>query len=57
MSDGLADTDGPATATTSMTDWLSGQGQSLGRSYVNELERHFDIDRIKNDPPGRHKWK
>ena len=52
MSDGLADTDGPATATTSMTDWLSSQGQSLGRRYVNELERHFDFDRIESGPRG-----
>jgi len=41
MSDGLADTDGPNTAPTAITAWLTEQGHNLGRQYVNELERHF----------------
>ena len=41
MSDGLADTDGPATGTTLLSEWLDGHGRDLGLSYANELERHF----------------
>jgi NADH dehydrogenase len=41
MSDGLADTDGPATGTTRLSEWLDGHGGDLGLSYANELERHF----------------
>jgi NADH dehydrogenase len=41
MADGLADTDGPATAPTPITDWLASHGETLGRTYANELKRHF----------------
>ncbi|MDQ1467167.1 MAG: hypothetical protein QOH10_1582, partial [Actinomycetota bacterium] len=46
MSDGLADTDGPATAPTAITDWLTDQATTLGARYANELQRHFE-------PPSR----
>lgn len=42
MADGLANTDGPSTAPTAITDWLTDHASSLGSHYVNELERHFD---------------
>ena len=41
MANGLADTDGPATGTTALSDWLAAHGEDLGRRYANELERHF----------------
>jgi NADH dehydrogenase len=41
MADGLADTDGPATAPTRITDWLTAHGSTLGLHYANELQRHF----------------
>ena len=41
MMDGLADTDGPATGTSSVLAWIAEHGDSLGRTYANELERHF----------------
>ena len=41
MSDGLADTDGPATGTISVSDWIRGHADTLGRTYANEIERHF----------------
>ena len=43
MADGLADTDGPATGATALSDWLIEQAPVLGRTYANELKRHFDI--------------
>ncbi|WP_209446073.1 NAD(P)H-binding protein [Streptomyces sp. MZ04] len=42
MADGLADTDGPATGTTALSEWLHGNGDSLGLRYANELARHYD---------------
>jgi NADH dehydrogenase len=42
MSGGLADTDGPATGTTALSDWLAEHGDQLGLHYANELERHFE---------------
>jgi uncharacterized protein YbjT (DUF2867 family) len=48
MAEGLADTDGPATAPTAITDWLFDQAQTLGTQYVNELQRHFDFDEFEN---------
>jgi uncharacterized protein YbjT (DUF2867 family) len=42
MADGLADTDGAATAPTAITDWLTAQGPALGTHYANEIKRHFD---------------
>jgi hypothetical protein len=41
MAGGLADTDGPATGSTSLTEWVRAHGDSLGRRYANEIERHF----------------
>ncbi len=41
MADGLADTDGPATGRISLLAWVAQNGQSLGRRYASELDRHF----------------
>ncbi len=41
MADGLADTDGPATGQTSLTQWITDHKGTLGRTYANELTRHF----------------
>jgi NADH dehydrogenase len=41
MADGLADTDGPTTGPTALSDWLADHGGDLGLRYANELERHF----------------
>jgi NADH dehydrogenase len=41
MADGLADTDGPATGTISVSDWIRDHADTLGRTYANEIERHF----------------
>ncbi len=41
MADGLADTEGPATGETSLLQWIADHKGTLGRSYANELTRHF----------------
>jgi uncharacterized protein YbjT (DUF2867 family) len=41
MAAGRADSAGPATGTTVLTDWISAHGDELGRRYANELDRHF----------------
>jgi NADH dehydrogenase len=41
MAAGLADTDGPATGQTSVVQWVRDHGDSLGRVYANEIDRHF----------------
>jgi len=41
MADGLADTDGPATGDTALTQWMADHKDTLGRAYANELTRHF----------------
>jgi uncharacterized protein YbjT (DUF2867 family) len=41
MAAGLADTNGPATGTTALSEWLPAHRDDLGRRYANELERHF----------------
>ncbi|MCW2793407.1 MAG: hypothetical protein JWO76_2505 [Nocardioides sp.] len=41
MADGLADSASPSTGTIGFSDWVAGQGTSLGRRYANELDRHF----------------
>ena len=41
MADGLADTDGPATGETALSRWIADHKDTLGRSYANELTRHF----------------
>jgi NADH dehydrogenase len=38
---GLADTDGPATGPTRLSEWLAVNADTLGRSYANEVELHF----------------
>jgi uncharacterized protein YbjT (DUF2867 family) len=41
MAQGMADTDGPATGTIAVTSWICDHADVLGRSYANEIERHF----------------
>jgi NADH dehydrogenase len=41
LADGLADSDAPSTGNTSLTDWITQHGQTLGRTYAHELRRHF----------------
>ena len=41
MAAGLADTDGPATGTIAVSEWIRANGDSLGRTYANEIDRHF----------------
>jgi nucleoside-diphosphate-sugar epimerase len=41
MAEGLADTDGPATGQVSLLQWITDHKGTLGRSYANELNRHF----------------
>jgi len=43
MADGLADTDGPATGEISLTKWITDHKGTLGRTYANELTRHFRL--------------
>ena len=52
MADGLADTTGPATGPTAISDWLTEHGPSLGARYANELDRHFQ-DRAASPATGR----
>lgn len=42
MAAGLADTEGPATGPTPLSQWMGAHGARLGLHYANELERHFD---------------
>jgi uncharacterized protein YbjT (DUF2867 family) len=42
MAGGLADSDAPATGTVRLSEWLVEHGDTLGRSYANELALHFD---------------
>jgi len=41
MAEGLADTDGPATGTIAVTQWITENNDTLGRRYANEINRHF----------------
>jgi uncharacterized protein YbjT (DUF2867 family) len=41
MAGGLADTDGPATGTIALSNWVAEHADTLGRTYANELTRHF----------------
>ncbi len=41
MAAGLADTQGPATGSTALSEWLVAHRDDLGRHYANELQRHF----------------
>lgn len=42
MAAGLADSNAPSTGTIRLTEWLASHGDELGRSYANEIRRHFD---------------
>jgi NADH dehydrogenase len=41
MAAGLADTDGDATGTIAVSQWLVEHAATLGRRYANEIDRHF----------------
>jgi uncharacterized protein YbjT (DUF2867 family) len=41
MAAGLADTEGVATGTTALSQWLAEHAETLGRRYANEIDRHF----------------
>jgi NADH dehydrogenase len=41
MAAGLADSGAPATGRISLTDWIAEHGDSLGRGYASELDRHY----------------
>ena len=41
MAHGLADTEGPATGSSLLSEWLAAYRDELGRRYANELARHF----------------
>jgi NADH dehydrogenase len=41
MADGLADTSGPATGSTRISEWITEHGATPGTRYANELDRHF----------------
>jgi NADH dehydrogenase len=41
MAAGLADTAGPPTGATGVTDWVREHGGQLGLRYASELDRHF----------------
>ena len=45
MAAGLADSDGPTTGPTALSEWLQSHGTSLGMRYANELDRHFSTAR------------
>jgi NADH dehydrogenase len=53
MADGLADVDGPTTGATSVLEWLTRNGETLGLRYANELTRHFDHEAwLTKEPTG-----
>jgi NADH dehydrogenase len=41
MAEGLADSDAPATGSVRLSEWVMAHGDTLGRQYANELDRHF----------------
>jgi len=41
MADGLADSDAPATGRVRLSDWVTENRDTLGRTYAHELRRHF----------------
>jgi NADH dehydrogenase len=41
MAAGLATSDAPATGQASLMDWIASHGGELGRTYANELNRHY----------------
>jgi len=42
MADGLADSSAPTTGTIRLTDWITQNRSTLGRTYAHELRRHYD---------------
>jgi NADH dehydrogenase len=49
MAAGLADTDGPATGSTALSDWLAANASVLGIRYANELDRHYSNEKVRVD--------
>ena len=41
MAAGLADSDAPATGQTRLTEWVTENAGTLGKTYAHELRRHF----------------
>jgi uncharacterized protein YbjT (DUF2867 family) len=41
MSNGLAASNSPSTGTTQISQWIVENADSIGRSYANELKRHY----------------
>lgn len=41
MAAGLADTDGPATGTVRLSEWIASNADTLGVRYASEIDRHF----------------
>jgi uncharacterized protein YbjT (DUF2867 family) len=41
MADGLADSGEPPTGQVKLTDWIADNGNTLGRRYANEIDRHY----------------
>lgn len=41
MADGLADTSGPPTGATRLSEWVAANADTLGKSYLNEVKIHF----------------
>jgi uncharacterized protein YbjT (DUF2867 family) len=46
MADGLATSDSPSTGQASLMDWIAAHGGELGRTYANELDRHYRPARL-----------
>ncbi len=51
MAAGLADTDGPTTGPTALSEWIDAHHTQLGRRYANELDRHY----VSSASPSRHR--
>ena len=41
MAEGLATSDAPSTGQVSLMEWIASNGAELGRTYANELDRHY----------------
>jgi uncharacterized protein YbjT (DUF2867 family) len=41
LADGLADSDAPATGHVGLSEWITRNRDTLGRTYAHELRRHF----------------
>lgn len=41
MAAGMADSDAESTGTTRFSEWVAAHGDTLGRTYANELDRHY----------------